>query len=427
MISKPFYKLNYENVAQKHFKAVIKVIGVGGGGSNAVNHMIEAGFEDVAYVMCNTDAQALQTTDSKAHKLQLGIELTKGLGAGTNPEVGRKAALESEQAIRELLDDKELEMVFITAGMGGGTGTGAAPEIARIAKEMGLLVVAVVSDPFEFEGNTKIKQALDGIAKLKEHSDTVLVIKNQLIQEIYKDLSVKSAYKKADEVLANGVKSIAELITSKGEINCDFADVNMVLENAGQAMMGSATATGDNRAIEAIKRALESPLLENNKINGAKRILVSIAYSDEKPEYEIKMADQTLITRFIQDEIEGDAEVFKHGYSIDRTLKDSIKVTIVAAGFEENSTKNRLIPKGTKEESKEKTESTPEAPIRPIPANYSKQMVEYFVKNDYKKQPLNEPSFSRWKLDYKLSLNGDIVKLPLTQMYEGLRNEGIIR
>ncbi|MFB0907166.1 MAG: cell division protein FtsZ, partial [Spirosomataceae bacterium] len=324
----------------------MKVIGVGGAGSNAVNHMIESGFQDVGYVVCNTDQQALQKMDERAHKLQLGIELTKGLGAGTNPEVGRKAALESEDSIRQILTGKA-EMVFITAGMGGGTGTGAAPEIARIAKELGLLVVAVVSDPFGFEGNTKILQALEGIEKLKEHADTVLVIKNQLLQDLYKDLPVRAAYKKADEVLANGVKSIAELITSQGEINCDFADVKMVLQNAGQAMMGSAVATGDKRAIEAITQALESPLLENNKIFGAKRILVSIAYSDEKPEYEIKMSDQTLITEFVQGEIQADAEVFKHGYSIDRSLKDGgLRVTIVAAGFGSEGNKNlRIQPK----------------------------------------------------------------------------------
>ncbi|MFT6206028.1 MAG: cell division protein FtsZ [Spirosomataceae bacterium] len=314
--------------------------------------------------------------------------------------------------------------------MGGGTGTGAAPEIARIAKELGLLVVAVVSDPFGFEGNTKILQALEGIEKLKEHADTVLVIKNQLLQDLYKDLPVRAAYKKADEVLANGVKSIAELITSQGEINCDFADVKMVLQNAGQAMMGSAVATGDKRAIEAITQALESPLLENNKIFGAKRILVSIAYSDEKPEYEIKMSDQTLITEFVQGEIQADAEVFKHGYSIDRSLKDGgLRVTIVAAGFGSEGNKNlRIQPK--EEPAVIEVEEVKVEVHRPVAADYTRQMVEYFVNNDYKGQPLNEPSFKRWTLDYKLNTldnSKTVEKFPLAEMYEGLRRAGLIK
>lgn len=430
MITKALHRLDFQKNESQNFQQVIKVIGVGGGGSNAVNHMIESGFEDVGYVVCNTDQQALQKMDERAHKLQLGIELTKGLGAGTNPEVGRKAALESEDAIRQILSGKA-EMVFITAGMGGGTGTGAAPEIARIAKELGLLVVAVVSDPFGFEGNTKIHQALEGIEKLKEHADTVLVIKNQLLQDLYKDLPVRAAYKKADEVLANGVKSIAELITSQGEINCDFADVKMVLQNAGQAMMGSAVATGEKRAIDAITQALESPLLENNKINGAKRILVSIAYSDEKPEYEIKMSDQTLITEFVQGEIQADAEVFKHGYSIDRSLKDGgLRVTIVAAGFGSEGNKNRRIQPKVEPVEEVVIEEVKVEVQRPVAADYTRQMVEYFVNNDYKGQPLNEPSFKRWNLDYKLNKDTNskpVEKFPLAEMYEGLRRAGLIK
>lgn len=441
MIYKHDHVINYE---MGGFKQVIKVIGVGGGGSNAVNHMIENGFGDVGYVVCNTDAQALEKMDAKAKKLQLGAELTKGLGAGTDPEMGRKAALESEAAIRELLSDKT-EMVFITAGMGGGTGTGAAPVIAKIARELDLLVVAVVSDPFSFEGNKKIRQAEEGIRLLKENCDTVLVIKNALLQSLHKDLSVKAAYKKADEVLANGVKSIAELITSAGEINCDFADVKMVLKNAGQAMMGSATGSGDNRAVNAIKEALESPLLENNKINGAKRILVSIAYSDEKPEYEIKMADQTLITDFIQNEIQDDAEVFKHGYSIDRTLKDSVRVTVVAAGFGEmvrtatTTTSSfqkikTIIAEKSAEELAVEAEMAIKLQAQKMAEDKRKnnqQLVEYFLKNDFRKQNLsNEPSFSRWggELPKRDSLNEELVeKYPLYSMYEGLKNAGIIR
>lgn len=428
-----------------NFKQVIKVVGVGGGGSNAVNHMMQSGFEDVGYVVCNTDAQALEKMDEKAKKVQLGLQLTKGLGAGTNPEIGEKAAIESEAAIKELLSDKT-EMVFITAGMGGGTGTGAAPIIAKIAKEMGLLVVAVVSDPFKFEGHKKIKQANEGIDKLRKHADTVLVIKNTLLQELYKDLSVKSAYKKADEVLANGVKSIAELITSAGEINCDFADVKMVLEDAGQAMMGSALAKGENRAINAIRLALESPLLENNKIVGAQRVLMSIAYSDEKPEYEITMNDQTLITDFIQNEIGNDAEVFKHGYSIDRTLGEYVRVTIVAAGIDATFTlkKAEMVVELKEQLSKEaeKAENTAEEEVFEKEEKQlhnlkekrrieNEALIEFFRKNDFKKQSLTEvPSYTRLgkKIISRRELDErKVERFPLFVMYEALKKEGLLK
>lgn len=435
---KPEYNVKYPS---SNFKQVIKVVGVGGGGSNAVNHMIQSGFEDVGYVVCNTDSQALEKMDGKAKKVQLGIQLTKGLGAGTNPEIGEKAAIESEDAIKELLSDKT-EMVFITAGMGGGTGTGAAPIIAKIAKELGLLVVAVVSDPFKFEGHKKIKQANEGIAKLRQHADTVLVIKNTLLQELYKELGVKSAYKKADEVLANGVKSIAELITSAGEINCDFADVKMVLEDAGQAMMGSAMAKGENRAVNAIKYALESPLLENNKIKGAQRVLMSIAYSDEQPEFEITMQDQTLITDFIQNEIGDDAEVFKHGYSIDKSLGESVRVTIVAAGISnsidyqvkasastpkvgEAILENETIEN---EDVKQEESNINEEAVKHLE---NQKLIEFFTKNDFRKASLTEvPSYERLgkKLVTRKELDEKKVnRFPLFVMYEALKKEGVIK
>lgn len=331
MILEPNYILDFKS----DMKKIIKVIGVGGGGGNAMLNMYHQGVHDVDFVACNTDAQALKQFPEDVIKLQLGAELTKGLGAGTDWKVGKQAAIESEKSINDLLEDPT-EMVFITAGMGGGTGTGAAPEIARYAKSKKRLTIGVVTDPFRHEGLDKFEQATNGIAKLKDFCDTVLVIKNDRLVEMYGDLDIESAYKKADEVLANAVKSIAELITRPGIVNLDFADVKTVLGDAGHAVMGSAEASGPDRASIAIEAALNSPLLENNNIKGAKRILVSIAYSDELPEYKIKMSDQAKVTDFVESQIKSRAKIFKHGFAIDRTLKDKVRVTIVAARFDEN-------------------------------------------------------------------------------------------
>lgn len=331
MILEPNFTLDFVSDMQK----IIKVIGVGGGGGNAMLNMYHQGVHDVDFVACNTDAQALKQFPEDVIKLQLGAQLTKGLGAGTDWKVGKQAAIESEKSINDLLEDPT-EMVFITAGMGGGTGTGAAPEIARYAKSKNRLTIGVVTDPFRHEGLDKFEQATNGIAKLKDFCDTVLVIKNDRLVEMYGDLDIESAYKKADEVLANAVKSIAELITRPGIVNLDFADVKTVLGDAGHAVMGSAEASGPDRASLAIEAALNSPLLENNNIKGAKRILVSIAYSDELPEYKIKMSDQAKVTDFVESQIKSRAKIFKHGFAIDRTLKDKVRVTIVAARFDEN-------------------------------------------------------------------------------------------
>jgi cell division protein FtsZ len=331
MVKVQKYKIEFNSKMEK----IIKVIGVGGGGGNAMLNMYNQGMHDVDFVACNTDAQALKQFPDDVIQLQLGAELTKGLGAGTDWKVGKQAAIESEKSINDILADPT-EMVFITAGMGGGTGTGAAPEIARYAKAKNRLTIGVVTDPFRHEGLDKFEQASNGIAKLKEYCDTVLVIKNDRLVEMYGDLDIESAYKKADEVLANAVKSIAELITRPGSINLDFADVKTVLGDAGHAVMGSAEASGPDRSTLAIEAALNSPLLENNNIKGAKRILVSIAYSDELPEYKIKMSDQARVTDFVESQIKSRAKIFKHGFSIDRSLKDKVRVTIVAARFDDN-------------------------------------------------------------------------------------------
>lgn len=313
---------------------IIKVIGVGGAGGNAIRTMHKLGIHDVDIVACNTDLQVLKKLPDDIMRIQLGIELTKGLGAGAQPKVGEDAALESEDVLFKIFDEPT-EMVFITAGMGGGTGTGAAPVIARIAKERGMLTIGVVTDPFNWEGTEKIEQALEGIERMKEHCDTVLIVKNDRLEELYPDMNIQEAFEKADRVLANGVKSIAELITKPGIINLDYADVKTVLKNAGQAVMGSAEASGPNRAEEAVKEALKSPLLQNNNIKGSKRLLVSISHSDEKPEYQIKMKDQAMIMKIIEGQIKTKAKIVKHGYSIDRSLEDKLRITIVAAGITE--------------------------------------------------------------------------------------------
>jgi cell division protein FtsZ len=321
---------DYELVPKNKFRNIIKVIGVGGAGCNAVKHMHNMGVNDIGLVICNTDQQALESASPEIKRLQIGVELTKGLGAGTEPTMGKKAAEESEKSIRELLKEPT-EMVFITAGMGGGTGTGAAPVIAKIAKEMNLLTIAVVTDPFPFEGGDKIIQARIGIEELKKNCDTVLIIKNERLEEQYGDMDIEEAYAEADDVLANGVKSIAELITRTGIINLDFADVKKVLGGAGQAVMGTAEAEGEKRVEEAIKLALSSPLLESNDISGAQRVLLSIAYS---PEHKIKLSDQTLVTKFVESQIQSKASLFKHGFATDSNLGKKVRVTIVAAGFD---------------------------------------------------------------------------------------------
>ncbi|MBX2952872.1 MAG: cell division protein FtsZ [Leadbetterella sp.] len=330
------FEPNYEIELKSGLDKIIKVIGVGGAGGNAMLTMYNQGMRDVDFVACNTDLQVLNQFPEDIVKIQLGPKISGGLGAGTDPEVGRLAALESEEAIREIMKGST-KMVFITAGMGGGTGTGAAPEIARIARELELLTIGVVTDPFRHEGTDKLTQAQIGIEKLKQFCDTVLVIKNDRLASMYADMKIGSAYKKADDVLAGGVRSIAELITLPGIINLDFADVKTVLGEAGHAVMGTAEASGPERAFQAIEEALSSPLLENNNIRGAKRILVSIAYSDELEEYEIKMSDQTKIMDFVETQIKSQAQIFKNGYAIDRSLKDKIRVTIVAAKFDTNT------------------------------------------------------------------------------------------
>ncbi len=312
--------------------SIIKVIGVGGAGSNAVTHMLNSkDIKGVEYVVCNTDKQALSRNPVQ-EKIQLGAELLKGLGAGTDAATGRKAAEESIEYIRAVMQPP-IQMVFVTAGMGGGTGTGAAPLVAQVAREMGMLTVAVVTAPRNSEGRLKKKQALEGINLLKEHCDTVLVILNDELAKMHGSIPRSQADKFADDVLANAVKSIAEIITVEGRANSDFMDVKRILENAGTSVMASATASGDNRAIVAIEEALKSPLLNNRDIKGAKRILITLTSSTE---FEATYDDETAIGEYMAQLIGGETDQTKIGAIIDDTLGDKLQVTVIAAGFEDS-------------------------------------------------------------------------------------------
>lgn len=309
--------------------SIIKVIGVGGGGSNAVNHMFEQGILGVDFVVCNTDQQALDRSPV-GRKIALGAGLTEGRGAGAQAEVGRNAAIESLDEIKAVLENNT-KMVFITAGMGGGTGTGAAPVIAEAAKEMGILTVAIVTIPFGFEGRKRKLQAETGLEELKKNVDTVLVISNDKLREMYGNLKLGEAFAQADSILTIGAKGIAEIITVSGYVNVDFEDVRTVMTNSGVAIMGSATASGPDRALKAVQQALASPLLNDNNIQGAKNILLYIGSGEE----EVSMDEVTEITDYIQEEAGMEADVI-WGNGIDDRLNDQISITVVATGFDNN-------------------------------------------------------------------------------------------
>lgn len=320
-------------------KSIIKVIGVGGGGSNAVNSMYKRGIQDVTFVVCNTDEQALKSSPVP-HKLQIGINLTSGLGAGANPEVGKNAAIESKEEIESLLGDGT-KMLFVTAGMGGGTGTGAAPVIASIANKLGILTVGIVTTPFSFEGKKKLLQAQAGIQELRQQCDTVLVILNDRLRQVLGNLSIGNAFAQADNVLTTAAKSIAEIITVPGYVNVDFEDVKTVMKKAGAAVMGSAQAEGEGRARKAAEQALTSPLLDYKDIRGAKKILLSIVSGHEA---EMQMDELTTITDYIQEQVGDDAEmIFGHGS--DKQLKEGIRVTVIATGFEDPQISHAMTPR----------------------------------------------------------------------------------
>jgi len=312
--------------------AVIKVIGVGGAGGNAVNRMVEAGIKGVQFIAANTDVQALENSNAET-KIQLGPKLTRGLGAGSNPEVGQKAAQESEEAIKEALEGAD--MIFVTAGMGGGTGTGAAPIVANIAKESGALTVGVVTRPFAFEGSKRSRFAADGITELKKDVDTLVLISNSKLLEIVdKKTPMSEAFSIADDVLRQGVQSISDLITSPGFVNLDFADVKTVMSDQGSALMGIGQANGENRITEATKKAISSPLLEVS-IDGAKQVLLNITGGPDLSLFEAQDAAQ-----IVSEQATSDVNII-FGTSIDDTLGDQVKVTVIATGVETEESKKR--------------------------------------------------------------------------------------
>ncbi|KAB2813653.1 cell division protein FtsZ [Phaeocystidibacter luteus] len=317
----------------KNRSSVIKVIGVGGGGSNAVNHMKRLGINGVDFVVCNTDAQALEHSPVE-NRIQLGANLTEGLGAGANPEVGERAALETVEEIKEVLGHNT-KMLFITAGMGGGTGTGAAPIIARVAQELGILTVGIVTIPFAFEGKIRLQQAKHGIEKFKQHLDSLIVINNNKLREVYGNLGFKAGFAKADEVLATAAKGIAEVITHHYTANIDLKDAKTVLANSGTAIMGSAKASGQTRAMDAIRGALDSPLLNDNHIVGAKNVLLLIVCGSD--DHEITFDEIGEVNDYIQNEAGGDANIIM-GIGQDEELGDAVSITIIATGFSAQAT-----------------------------------------------------------------------------------------
>jgi cell division protein FtsZ len=306
--------------------SIIKVIGVGGGGGNAVNHMYSQGIRGVDFIVCNTDLQALKVSPVP-HKIQLGPSLTEGRGAGSLPLIGKNAAVENIDEIKEYLA-KDTKMIFVTAGMGGGTGTGAAPVIAKTAKEMGILTVGIVTVPFNFEGRKRRIQAEEGLEEMRANVDTLLVINNERLREITGNLSIGEAFAQADDILSTAARGIAEVIAVTGAINVDFNDVSTVMKDSGVAIMGSATAEGDNRALKAVDKALESPLLNDNDISGAEYVLLNITYGDQ----EVLMDEITEITDYIQDAAGSTADVI-FGHAKDEKLGDKLSVTVIATGF----------------------------------------------------------------------------------------------
>src|SRR5690606_12550494 len=310
----------------KNQSNVIKVIGVGGGGSNAINYMFQQGINGVDFVVCNTDSQALQNT-SVPNKVQLGVSLTEGLGADANPDVGEKAAIESLDELQSMLDSNT-KMVFITAGMGGGTGTGAAPVIAKLAKDMDILTVGIVTIPFQFEGKMRNEQAQRGVEKMRAHVDSLIMINNNKLREVYGNLGFKAGFSKADEVLATAAKGIAEVITHHYTQNIDLRDAKTVLSNSGTAIMGSSQASGATRASDAIMKALDSPLLNDNKISGAQNVLLLIVSGAD----EITLDEIGEINDHIQNEAGHNANIIM-GVGEDDSLGDAIAVTVIATGF----------------------------------------------------------------------------------------------
>jgi len=366
--------MQFEMLKEK--SSIIKVIGVGGGGGNAVNHMYRQGITGVDFIICNTDAQALELSPIP-NKVQLGASLTEGMGAGSIPEVGKNSAIENIDDIKRMLGSNT-KMLFITAGMGGGTGTGASPIIAKAAKEMGILTVGIITTPFSFEGKRRKNQAEEGLEEFKKHVDSYLVISNDRLREIFGNLTLGSAFEQADNILTTAAKGIAEIITIPGYINVDFKDVRTVMQESGVAIMGSSAAEGESRALRAVEGALASPLLKDNEIEGARYILLNISSGDK----EVTMDEVSVITDFIQQEA-GLAADLIWGNCIDPGLGEKISVTIIATGFQ--TKEEREVEKS---QVRKVSLLTPEqAPlVKPVPSNIFIQ-----EKNEELKVEIDEP------------------------------------
>lgn len=371
-------KTEFENISfdlPKNQSNVIKVIGVGGGGSNAINHMFNQGIKGVDFVICNTDAQALENS-SVPIKIQLGVSLTEGLGAGANPKIGEQSAVESMEEIKNMLATNT-KMIFITAGMGGGTGTGAAPIIAKMAKELDVLTVGIVTIPFQFEGKIRNDQAHIGVENLRDNCDSLIVINNNKLREVYGNLGFKAGFSKADEVLATAARGIAEVITHHYTQNIDLRDAKTVLANSGTAIMGSANATGANRAQEAINKALDSPLLNDNKIKGAKNVLLLIVSGTE----EITIDEIGEISDHIQDEAGHSANIIM-GVGEDGSLEGAISITVIATGFNAEqqheivNTEAKKIIHTLEDEQRAEQELTTKATATPVELSKTTETIE---------------------------------------------------
>lgn len=360
--------------------SIIKVIGVGGGGSNAVNHMFHRGITDVTFVVCNTDNQALQKSPVPI-KIQLGAQTTEGLGAGGRPERAREAALESINEIEKVLK-ANTKMAFITAGMGGGTGTGAAPVVAKVAKELGILTVGIVTIPFAFEGKKKIAQALEGVDEMAKYVDALLVINNEKLSLIYPDLELPNAFARADDVLTNAAKGIAEIITVPGYINVDFADVYTIMKDGGVAIMNTGFAEGENRVSKAIEDALHSPLLNNSDIRGAKKILLNVYCSTTDP---VKMEEVSEINQFMET-TGSDIEVI-WGASFEDGLQEKVKITIIATGFEVDQ-----IPEIIGDRNIEELKIKRKAPVQSIPKS-SEDDIQFTIETPKQEMPSTPSNF----------------------------------
>lgn len=385
---------------------IIKVIGVGGGGSNAVNYMYEQGIRGVDFAICNTDRQALDQSNIPV-KIQLGPELTGGKGAGNKPEVGRNACEESIEEIKAFFD-KDTKMVFITAGMGGGTGTGAAPVIAKTAKELGILTVAIVTKPFGFEGFKRKKHGDDGITELRSNVDTLVVISNDQLSSIFPDLSLSQAFSRADNILSTAAKGIAEIITVPGYINVDFEDVNTVMRDSGVAVMGMAIMEGEDRAVKVVKKALESPLLENNDIHGAQNILLHMTSGKN----EVSMEEMNTIMEEVQ-KAAGEADII-WGNSNDPSLDNELHLTIVATGFG----KKREEPKEIKTEVSGQREKEKEREVVPLDED---------LENIFETEQASEGRSKRVEFEINSSNDSDRIKFRDEERDLDLEEERIVR